>query len=68
MNERQILQREGKLFICFIFDLKRLSDSEFLICKGMFCQIWVPLKTIVLIPYFIVDLGLDASILKFLKS
>ena len=28
MNERQILQRQGKLCICFIFDLKRLSDSE----------------------------------------
>ena len=39
MNERQILQRQGKLCICFIFDLKRLSDSESLISKGMFCQI-----------------------------
>ena len=39
MNERQILQRQGKLCICFIFDLKRLRDSEFLTSKGMFCQI-----------------------------
>ena len=39
MNEQQILQREGKLCIYFIFDLKRLSDSEFLISRGMFCQI-----------------------------
>ena len=68
MNERQILQRQGKLCICFIFDLKRLSDPELLISKGMFCQIWEPLKAIVLIPYFIVDLCLDASILGFLKS
>ena len=36
MIERQILHRQGKLCICFIFDLKRLSDSEFLISKGMF--------------------------------
>ena len=67
MNERQILYRQGKLYICFIFDLKRLSDSEFLISKGMFCQIWGPLKAIVLISYFIVDLLLDAGILGFLK-
>ena len=33
----------------------------------MFCQIWGPLKAIVLIPYFIVDLCLDASILGFLN-
>ena len=33
----------------------------------MFCQIWGPLKAIVLIPYFIVDLCLDASIPGFLK-
>ena len=39
MNERQILQRQGELCICLIFDLKRLSDSESLISKGMFCQI-----------------------------
>ena len=39
MNERQILQWQGKLCICFIFDLKRLSDSEFLISEGMFYQI-----------------------------
>ena len=68
MNERQILQRQGKLCICFIFDLKRLSDYEFLISMGMFCQIWEPLKAIVLIAYFIVDLCLDASILGLLKS
>ena len=68
MNERQILQQQGKLSICFIFDLKRLSDSKFLISKGIFCQIWGPLKMIVLIPYFIVDLCLDDSILGFLKS
>ena len=67
MNERKILQRQSKLYICFTFDLKRLSDSEFLISKGMFCQIWGPLKAIVLIPYFKVDLCLDASILGFLK-
>ena len=34
----------------------------------MFCQIWESLKAIVSIPYFIVDLRLDASILGFLKS
>ena len=34
MNEQQILQRQGKLCFCFIFDLKRLSDFEFLISKG----------------------------------
>ena len=67
MNERQILQQQGKLCICFIFDLKRLS-SEFLISQRMFCQIWGPLKAIVLIPYFVVDLCLDASIIGFLKS
>ena len=39
MNERKILQGQGKLCICFIFDLKRLSDSEFLISEGMFCQV-----------------------------
>ena len=39
MNKRQILQRQGKLCICFIFNLKRLSDSEFLVSKEMFCQI-----------------------------
>ena len=39
MNERQVLQLQGKLCICFIFDLNRLSDSEFLISEGMFCQI-----------------------------
>ena len=33
MNEQQILQQQGKLCICFIFDLKRLSDSKFLISK-----------------------------------
>ena len=33
MNERQILQPQGKLRICFMFGLKRLSDSEFLISK-----------------------------------
>ena len=68
MNKRQILKRQDKLCICFIFDLKRLSDSEFLIAKEMFCQTWAPLKAIVLKPYFIVDLCLDASILGFLKS
>ena len=70
MNERQILQRQGKLCICSIFRLKRLSDSAFLISKGkgMLCQIWGPLKAIVLIPYFIVDLCLDTSILGSLKS
>ena len=68
MNERQILQRQGKLCTCMIFDLKRLSSSGFLISKGMFCQIWGPLKAIVLIPYFIVDLCLDTSILGSLKS
>ena len=68
MNERQILQPQGKLCICFIFQLKPLGDSEFLISKGMFCQISGPLRAIVLIPYFIVDLCLDASILGFLKS
>ena len=62
MNERHILQRQGKLCICFIFQLKRLSDSEFLISKGIFCQTWRPLQPIVLILYFIVDLCLDASI------
>ena len=67
MNKRQISQRQGKFCICFIFDLKRLSDSEFFISKGMFCQIWGPLKVIALIPYFIVDLCLDAGILRFLK-
>ena len=36
MNERQVLHRQGKLCIFFIFDLKTLSDSEFLISKGMF--------------------------------
>ena len=54
--------------MCFIFDLKRLSDSEILISKGMFCQIWGTLKATVLIPYFLVDLCLDAGILGFLKS
>ena len=39
MNQQQILQRQDKLCMCFIFDLKRLSDSDFLISKGMFCQI-----------------------------
>ena len=39
MSEQQILQRQGKLCICFKFDLKILSDYEFLISKGMFCQI-----------------------------
>ena len=34
----------------------------------MFCQIWGPFRAIVLIPYFLVDLCLDASILGFLKS
>ena len=68
INERQILQRQGKLCICFILNLKRLSDFEFLISKEMFCQTWAPLKAIVLKPYFIVDLCLDASILGFLKS
>ena len=34
----------------------------------MFCQIWGPLKAIVLVSCFIVDLCLDASILGFLKS
>ena len=58
MNERQILQRQDKLCICFIFDLKRLSDSEYPIT----------LKAIILIPYFIVDLCLDASILGLLYS
>ena len=43
-NERQILERQDKLCICFIFDLKRLSDSEFLISKSMFRQIWGTLK------------------------
>ena len=68
MNERQPLQRQGKLCTFFIFDLKGLSDSEFLISKGIFCQIWEPIKTIVLIPYFIVALCLDASTLGFFKS
>ena len=71
MNEWQILQQQGKLCIRFIFDLKRLSDSEFLISKGMFSQIQGPLKMIikgiVLIPYFIVDLCFIASILGFLR-
>ena len=39
MNERKVLHRQGKLCICFIFDLKRVSDSEFPISKGMFYQI-----------------------------
>ena len=41
MNELQNLQRQGKLCTCFIFDLKRVSDSyfEFLISVGMFRQI-----------------------------
>ena len=39
MKEQKILQQQGKLCICFITDIKRLSDSEFLISKGMFCQI-----------------------------
>ena len=68
MNERQILQRQGKFCMCFIFDLKRLSDSEIVISKGMFCQICGTLKATVLIPYFLVDLHLDAGILGFLKS
>ena len=68
MIERQILQRQGQLCISFTLDLKRLSDSNFLISMGMFCQTWEPLKAIVLIPYFIVDLCLDASILGFLVS
>ena len=68
INERQILQRQGKLCICFILNLERLSDFEFLISKEMFCQTWAPLKAIVLKPYFTVDLCLDASILGFLKS
>ena len=34
----------------------------------MFCQIWGPLNAIVLIPDFVVDLWLNASILGFLKS
>ena len=38
INERQILQRQGKLCICFILNLERLSDFEFLISKEMFCQ------------------------------
>ena len=55
MNKRKILHRQDKLCICFIYDLKRLSNSEFLISKG-------------LIPYFILNFCLDASILGFLKS
>ena len=55
MNERQILQWQGKLCICFVFDLKRTQISG-------------PLKAIVLIPYFIEDLCSDDSILGFLKS
>ena len=39
MNERQILKQQDKLCISFIIDLKRLSDSGFLISKGMFCQV-----------------------------
>ena len=38
MNERQILQRQGKLCICFIFDLKRLRDSEFLLLRECFAK------------------------------
>ena len=38
MNERQVLQRQDKLCIYFIFELKRLSYSEFIISKGMFYQ------------------------------
>ena len=51
--------------IRFIFDLKRLSDSEFATSRGMFCQNWGLLKVIVAISCFIVDLCLDASILGF---
>ena len=43
----------------FIFDLKRLNDSEFLISKKLFFQIWWFLKAIVWIPYFVVDLCLN---------
>ena len=68
LNERQILRTQGMLCICFISNLERLSDSKFLISKGMFCQIWGPLNAIVLIPDFVVDLWLNASILGFLKS
>ena len=31
INKRQILKRQGKLCICFIINLKRLSDSELLV-------------------------------------
>ena len=68
MNERQILQRQGKLCICFKFDFKRLSDSEFLILRECIPKFEYPLNAIILIPYFIVGLCLDASILGFLKS
>ena len=62
MNDK-FLQRQGKRCIFFIFDLKRLGDSVFLISKGLFFQISGPLKAIVLILYFIVDLCLGASII-----
>ena len=65
MNEPQILQWQGKVCSCFTFDLKWLSDSKILVSNRMFCQIGGPLKAIVLIPYFIIDLCLDASILGF---
>ena len=38
MNERQLLQRQGKLCVCFIFNLKRLSDSAVLILRECFAK------------------------------
>ena len=47
MNVLQILHWQDMLCICLILDLKRYSDLEFLISKGMSCQIWGPLKTLI---------------------
>lgn len=50
-----------------IFDLKRLNDYELLISEGIPYQIWGPWNSIVLMPYFAVDLRLEDSVLEFLK-
>ena len=47
INVLQILCWQDMLCICLILDLKRYSDLEFLISKGMSCQIWGPLKTLI---------------------
>ena len=54
MNDKQILLRQDTFCICFILDLKRLSDSKFLMSKRTPFKNSRPLKAIVSIPYFIV--------------